>query len=53
MNHYNLIEYSDNYQDSVGSLYNFQRNENPLNVTGDIIDVTADNSSALCINQVY
>ena len=26
---YNLLEYSDNYQDSTGSLYQFQRDEPP------------------------
>ena len=31
MKHYNLIEYSDNYQDTVGSLYQFKRDEQPLN----------------------
>ena len=28
--HYNLIEYSDNYQDTVGSLYQFKRDEHVL-----------------------
>ena len=28
---YNLIEYSDNYIDSSGSLYQFKRNESPMN----------------------
>ena len=46
MNHYNLTEYSDNRQDSVGSLYNFKRNEQYLNAVGNIIDVTTDNSSS-------
>ena len=27
----NLSEYSDNYQDSAGSLYHFKRNEPPAN----------------------
>ena len=26
---YNLLEYSDNYQDSTGSLYHFKRDEPP------------------------
>ena len=26
---YNLLEYSDNYQDSTGSLYQFKRDEPP------------------------
>ena len=35
---YNLLEYSDNYQDSTGSLYEFKRDEPPddnANVTND------------------
>ena len=28
---YNLIEYSDNYADSSGSLYQFKRDESPMN----------------------
>ena len=41
MPRYNLIEYSDNYADSSGSLYQFKRDEsptdggNPLNVALD------------------
>ena len=27
----NLIEYSNNYADSSGSLYQFKRNESPMN----------------------
>ena len=32
---YNLIEYSDNYADSSGSLYQFKRNEYPTNHDGN------------------
>ena len=34
---YNLIEYSDNYSDTLGSLWNFKRDEiiNNANVTND------------------
>ena len=34
---YNLIEYSDNYSDASGSLWNFKRDEivNNANVTND------------------
>ena len=34
---YNLIEYSDNYSDTSGSLWSFKRNEidNKSNVTND------------------
>ena len=44
--HYNLIEYSDNYQDTAGSLYHFKRGEQHLNAAGNIVDVTTDNSSS-------
>ena len=43
---YNLIEYSDNYQDTVGSLYQFKRHEQPLNDAGNLVDVTAGTSSS-------
>ena len=33
---YNLIEYSDNYQDTVGSLYQFRRNESSINNDGNV-----------------
>ena len=46
MNHYNLIEYSDNYQGTAGSLYHFKRDEQSLN-SGDIVNVTTDKSSLL------
>ena len=42
---YNLIEYSDNYQDSSATLYQYKRDESPED---DIVaDLTADNSSSL------
>ena len=31
LNLYNLLEYSDNYPDSSGSLYQFKRDESPMN----------------------
>ena len=41
---YNLIEYSDNYQDSSAALYQYKRDEPP---EGDAVaDLTADNSSS-------
>ena len=41
---YNLIEYSDNYQDSSATLYQYKRDESP---EGDAIaDLTADNSKS-------
>ena len=42
---YNLIEYSDNYQDSPATLYQYKRDEPPENDA--VADLTADNSSSL------
>ena len=41
---YNLIEYSDNYQDSSGTLYQYKRDEPPED--NAVADLTADNSSS-------
>ena len=41
---YNLIEYSDNYQDSSGTLYQYKRDEPPE--ANAIADLTANNSSS-------
>ena len=41
---YNLIEHSDNYADSVGCLYQFKRDESPMNNTGNPLNVALDNS---------
>ena len=41
---YNLIEYSDNYQDSSATLYKYKRDEPPEN--NAVADLTADNSSS-------
>ena len=41
---YNLIEYSDNYQDSSGTLYQYKRDEPPEDDA--VADLTADNSSS-------
>ena len=43
---YNLIEYSDNYADSSGSLYHFKRDESPVNDTGNLLNVALDNSTS-------
>ena len=41
---YNIIEYSDNYQDSSATLYQYKRDEPP---EGDLIpNLTSDNSSS-------
>ena len=38
---YNLIEYTDNYSDTSGSLWQFKRDEQPINNTGGFTDSTA------------
>ena len=43
---YNLIEYSDNYADSSGSLYQFKRDESPINNAGKPNNVALDNSTS-------
>ena len=42
---YNLIEYSDNYEDSPATLYQYKRDEPPENDA--VADLTTDNSSSL------
>ena len=42
---YNLIEYSDNYQDSLATLYQCKRDEPPEDDA--VADLTADNSDSL------
>ena len=42
---YNLIEYSDNYQISSATLYQYKRDEPPEDDA--VVDITADNSSSL------
>ena len=42
---YNLIEYSDNYSDSSGSLYQFKRDESPMNNDRNPLDFALNNSS--------
>ena len=41
---YNLIEYSDNYADSSGSLYQFKRDESPMNDAENHNNIVLDNS---------
>ena len=40
---YNLIEYSDNYADSSGSLYQFKRDESLMNNAGNHNNIVLDN----------
>ena len=41
---YNLIEYSENYSDTSGTLWQFKRNEQPK--ANNLSDVSTDNSSS-------
>ena len=43
---YNLIEYSDDYFDTSGNLWQFKRDKQPINNNGAFIDITAENSSS-------
>ena len=43
---YNLIEYSDNYSKTSGSLYQYYRDEQFLNNNGVIADLPADNNNS-------
>ena len=45
-NLHNLIEYSDNYSDSSGSLYQLKRDESPMNNDGNPLNATLNNSSS-------
>ena len=42
---YNLIEYSENYVDSSGSLYQFKRDESSMNDNNNPLNVALDNST--------
>ena len=43
---YNLIEYSDNYSDSSGSLCQFKRDESPMNNDRNTVNVALNNSTS-------
>ena len=43
---YNFIQYSDNYADSSGSLYQFKRDESPMNNAGNLLNVALNNSTS-------
>ena len=43
---YNLIEYSDNYSDTSGSLWEFKRDESTLNDNRNHVNIATDNSSS-------
>ena len=40
---YNLIEYSENYSDSSGSLCQFKTDESPMNNDGNLLKVILNN----------
>ena len=40
---YNLIEYSNNYSDTSGSLWQFKRDESPLTNNGNSDNVSINN----------
>ena len=46
MSMYNLIEYSDNYADSSGSLYHFKIDESPMSNVKNPNNVDLDNSTS-------
>ena len=46
MSMHNLIEYSNNYSDTSGSLWQFRRDEQPINNNGAFINITAENSAS-------
>ena len=41
-----MLEYSDNYVDSSGSLYQFKRDEQNMNADGNLANVTTRDSSS-------
>ena len=43
---YNLIEYSNNYSDTSGNLWQFKRDEQPIDHNWVSINITAENSSS-------
>ena len=43
---YNLIEYSDNYSDTSGSLWQFKRDEQQKENNRNISNVSTDNTSS-------
>ena len=43
---YNLIEYSDYYSNSTGSLFQFKRQEKNLNAAGNIDNININDSSS-------
>ena len=50
---YNLIEYADNYADSSGSLYQFRRDESPMNDAGNPLNVALGNSASFKYKRAF
>ena len=44
---YNLIEYSDTYSKTSGSLWQYYRDKLALDVNSNIIDIPADNNNSI------
>ena len=47
---YNLLKYSGNYADSSGSLYQFKRDESPMNDNNNPLNVALDISVSFKYN---
>ena len=47
---YNLIEYSDNYSDTSGSLRQFKRDESPVTIAGNTGDTQYLNTNQVFLN---
>ena len=51
---YNLIEYSDNYSENSGSLWQFKRDESPVTAAGNPDNVsTANSTSCQCKSSFF
>ena len=50
---YNLIEYSDNYSDTSGSLFQYKKYEQNLNAAGNIDNVNVNDSSSFKYKSNY
>ena len=50
---YNLIEYSHDYSDTSGSLWQFKRDKQPINNNGAFINLSAENSSSFKYKSIF
>ena len=53
MRMYNLIEYSDNYSDTSGSLWQFKRDESPLTNDGNSDNVSINNYTSFAYKSSF